>query len=235
MRPRAARLTALHPVSLTALAASVLVVHRLVYAPHATALAAVASALACAAVAAAFFATVHFSTAGYDALADGVTLSWLENPSCDGQEDVILAARRRDVIVGALVLRLEPRSPAPAASAGPSHARAPHHHHHHHHHGRRKSRSRSAGLRGGKGVIRAWTTIGPHRGEGIGRELLRAAVRRTRQVCGRDAEVGFAREHANSPLLLPALFAAPFKRDERRAAMALDALVHEADPLRRKR
>ena len=77
-------------------------------------------------------------------------------------------------------------------------------------------------FRGGKGVIRAWTTRLRYRGKGIGRDLLDGAIRIVKDRCGKDAEVGFAQEHANSTMLLPAMFNGVFRRDEVRAAKALE-------------
>ncbi|KJK88846.1 hypothetical protein H633G_07284 [Metarhizium anisopliae BRIP 53284] len=99
----------------------------------------------------------------------------------------------------------------------------------------RKSRSRSASLRGGKGVIRAWTTKPGYRGQGVGKKLLREAVRLARDRCGKDAQVGFALEHANSTMLLPAMFNKAFRKDEVCAAKALEGAVAEWDLAKKKK
>ncbi|PHH88527.1 hypothetical protein CDD83_7434 [Cordyceps sp. RAO-2017] len=90
-------------------------------------------------------------------------------------------------------------------------------------------------MRGGQGVIRAWTTCAGHRGQGIGKELLLAAVRITQDRCGRDAQVGFAKEHAHSAVLLPSFCAAPFRRGELRAARALDEAATEWETSKKKK
>ncbi|KJK80355.1 hypothetical protein H634G_04594 [Metarhizium anisopliae BRIP 53293] len=100
---------------------------------------------------------------------------------------------------------------------------------------KRKSRSRSASLRGGKGVIRAWTTKPGYRGQGVGKKLLREAVRLARDRCGKDAQVGFALEHANSTMLLPAMFNKAFRKDEVCAAKALEGAVAEWDLAKKKK
>ena len=83
--------------------------------------------------------------------------------------------------------------------------------------------------------MRAWTTKLKHRGQGIGRDLLTEAVRVTKERCGKDAEVGFAKEHANSTMVLPSIFNGTFRRDEMRAAKALDAVVSDWENTRKKR
>ncbi|KAJ6444604.1 GCN5-related N-acetyltransferase (GNAT) domain-containingprotein [Purpureocillium lavendulum] len=228
MRPRAARVLARHPLVLAALASAWALVCGFVHASRGGS-AGLALPLGCIAVAA-YLLAVRLSTAGYDKLAESIDVSWLQHPSSSGHEDVVLGARRGGILVGALVLRIEPRLGANTAGSSSSNGSQAFQYLH-----RRKNRSRSASFRGGRGVIRAWTTLDGRRGEGIGRELLHAAVRRTRDVCGRDAQVGFAKEHANSVMLLPDIFTAPFKHDERRAAESLQAVVDEWDVFRRKK
>ncbi|ROT40645.1 hypothetical protein SODALDRAFT_101493 [Sodiomyces alkalinus F11] len=149
-------------------------------------------------------------------------------------DDLILAAHAGTELVAALVLRLEPKLPhIPVGSAGfppigsPSSGS-----------GKRRSKGSSghAGpLRGGKGLVRAWTTSLRWRGRGVGVDLLREAVRVTRERCGRDAEIGFARQHANSMVVLPEVFNRSFRQMERRAAKALDRAVAAWDAARKKR
>lgn len=175
-------------------------------------------------------------------------------------EDVIVGTRVGDDIVGALVLRLEP-SPAAmalaaASAAGPGGGGSGS--------GsgggpmsvsggcgnvitgggggeggrRRRGGSRHgsvAGLKGGRGLVRAWTVHPHYRHRGLGSDLLHEAVRFTRERCGRDAEVGFAREHAHSRMVLPELFNRGFRRRERMAAWALRDVLAEWDMTRRKR
>lgn len=163
-----------------------------------------------------YLAGIRYLTTGYLSLAERLRWAWLLRAD-DGEEDTLLAARRNDEIVGSLVLRLEPGpSPHPLALSG-----------------RRKNRSNS--LRGGRGVIRAWTTSLHHRGKGVGRDLLSEAVRVTRERCGRDAEIGFAQEHANSAMLLPEMFNAQFRRDELRAAKALSDVLADYELVKKRR
>ncbi|KAF9766062.1 hypothetical protein IL306_001566 [Fusarium sp. DS 682] len=152
---------------------------------------------------------IRYLANGYISLAERLRWNWLR--ADDGEEDTLLAARLNQDIIGTLVLRLEPN---PASS-----------------HRRRRSLS----LRGGKGVIRAWTTNLNYRGKGIGKDLLQEAVRVTKERCGKDAEVGFAQEHANSAMLLPGIFNAPFRRDEVRATRALDGILSNWDLVRKRR
>lgn len=151
---------------------------------------------ACAALLAVYAFAAHHLTRGYRRLAAEVETTFAPHPALD----TILGARQGTELIGALILRLEP---------SPTHTR-------------RRGR---ASLRGGRGVIRAWTTAAGHRGEGVGRELLGAAVRVARERCGREAAVGFARGHANSAVVLPGLFNGGFRGRERRAGEALKAVL----------
>jgi hypothetical protein len=63
--------------------------------------------------------------------------------------------------------------------------------------------------------------------------MLREAVRLTRERCGKDAEVGFAQEHANSVMVLPEMFNRPFRKGEMRAARALEKVLGEWDGRKR--
>lgn len=163
-----------------------------------------------------YLMSIRYMTNGYVSLAERLRWAWLLRAD-DGEEDTLLAARYNDEIIGSLVLRLEP---------GPStHSLA--------YSGKRKNRSNS--LRGGKGVIRAWTTSLHYRGKGVGKDLLYEAVRVTKERCGRDAEVGFAQEHANSAMLLPEMFNAQFRRDEVRATKALNDVLADCELLRKRR
>ena len=82
-------------------------------------------------------------------------------------------------------------------------------------------------MRGGKGLIRAWTTKDSHRHRGVGTDLLVEAVRTVKERCGRDAAVGFVAEHAHQASVLPDLFNQRFRADEHRAAFALEEVVQE--------
>lgn len=151
----------------------------------------------CAVFLAAYTLAVRHLTAGYRRLAAHVPGEYTPRRATD----TIIGARIGDQIVGALILRLEP---------GP---------------GTSRRRGRHTSLRGGKGVIRAWTVSAPHRGKGVGRDLLARAVRMTREKCGREATVGFAQQHANSAVVLPEVFNGAFRRRERRATKALEEVV----------
>lgn len=160
-------------------------------------------------VAAAYLLGIWHLTYAYSDLATRIDWSWLRD---QGDEDLILGARCDDTLVGALVLQLNP-----AIATG----------------GRKKGRHLT--LRGGTGVIRAWTTKLRSRGQGIGKDLLSEAVRITKERCGKDAEVGFAKEHANSTMLLPSMFNGRFKRNEIKATQALDAAVNKWEATRKRR
>lgn len=219
MQQRASRAVATHPLCLAGLGVALAVVYRFSV-PANPGL----GLLLAGAVTASYVLAIRYFTSGYVDLAEQLRSSWLRRGPDSGvaDDDLILGARYGDNLVGALVLRLQTD---PARSTGPTGA---------HGHGRKRSRG-SNSLRGGRGIIRAWTTRLKYRGTGVGRDLLASAVRLTKEKCGRDAEVGFAKEHANSTMLLPSRFNGLFRRDEIRAAKALDAAVAEWEANKKRR
>ncbi|KAI1363040.1 hypothetical protein F5Y08DRAFT_256151 [Xylaria arbuscula] len=165
---------------------------------------------------------IRYFTGGYIQAAEELRWSWLSPTSSPNpppsEQDLILGVRFGKQMIGALVLRLEPSPSSSNTSSGG---------------GRR--RSRTSLLRGGRGVIRAWTVRLKYRGQGVARDLLHEAVRLTRERCGRDAEVGFAAEHANSKMILPEPFNTPFRRSERKAAKSLEKVLADWEGARRRR
>lgn len=157
-----------------------------------------------------YLVAIRFVASGYIQAAEALRWDWLVAE--DGEEDVVIGTRFGQDLIGALVLRLEPNP----ALAG-------------------KKKNRSLSLKGGKGVIRAWTTKLRYRGQGVGEDMLREAVRVTRERCGKDAEIGFAKEHANSTKVLPEVFNGVFRRQEMRAARTLEEVVAGVDKEKRKR
>lgn len=174
----------------------------------------------------AYLAAIRYATAGYIQLAEDIKYDFLVSSNDTaagggggaGDEDIVIGTRYGSELIGALVLRLEPGS----ASSSPPRRRNHH-------------RAQSLFLRGGKGVIRAWTVRLRYRGKELGADLLHEAVRITRERCGKDAEVGFAAEHANSQMVLPEMFNRTFRQGERRAAGALEKVLSEWEGARRKR
>lgn len=160
-----------------------------------------------------YFLAIRYLTGPYIHFAEQLKWSFIVNPDTE-EEDIILGTKFGGEVVGALVLRLE------GGATSPSHGH--------------KKKGRAQGLKGGKGVIRAWTTRLRYRGKGVGGDLLREAVRITKDKCGRDAEVGFAREHANGRMVLPEMYNGVFRKREMRAARALEGVLGEWDG-RRKR
>ncbi|KAF7860469.1 hypothetical protein EAF04_008595 [Stromatinia cepivora] len=143
---------------------------------------------------------VRAATAGYLHTAEDFNWDFARND--DGEEDVIIGSRYGDEIIGALILRIER---APHINGSPKRGKS--------------------GKKGGRGVVRAWTTKVRYRGTGVGTEMLEEAVRETRGKLGNSAEVGFAKEHANAKMILPEMFNGEFRRRERRAAGALEAVL----------
>ena len=197
-----------HPVLLGVLATSLIAVYRYSWVQHGQDLG--TSMMITCGVVMTYLLAIRYFASGYLKAAEDLNWGWLAAE--DGEEDVIIGTRCGQELVGALVLRLEPN----AAPMG-------------------KKKNRSLSLRGGKGVIRAWTTGMRHRGRGVGEGILREAVRITRERCGRDAQIGFAKEHANSVRVLPDLFNGVFRRQEMKAAKALEAVVSGWEKDKRRR
>lgn len=177
-----------------------------------------------------YLMTIRYFTSGYIKLAEAMSWDFLVNPSretSDGEqeEDLVLGTYYGDELIGALVLRLEPpassRSLSPSTS-GSNKARKSHSRHN-------SFSAKTKSLKGGRGVIRAWTTKLRYRGRGVGKDLLIEAIRLTREKCGKDAEIGFAAEHANanSGQVLPEWFCKGFRKGERRAAGCLEGVLAE--------
>lgn len=212
MKQRAASNMVFHPICLAALAAASAVVYRCAYLPNGEA--GLALLLLCG-ITMTYLATIRYFSSGYIKLAEQMDWSWLRICGT-GEEDLMLGARYGDKIVGVVVLRLEPRLVSTGSAGG-------------------KRRSRSMSFRGGKGIIRAWTTDLKHRHQGVGKDLLDATVRLVKERCGKDAEIGFAKEHANSTMLLPNLFNSSFRSDEMRAAKALEGALADWEASKRRK
>ncbi|KAI1076778.1 hypothetical protein F5B20DRAFT_310737 [Whalleya microplaca] len=172
----------------------------------------------CSGVLMAYLLTIRYFTGQYVQVAEDLRWSWMV--ADDGEEDTVIGVRFGEELIGALVLRLEPGTAA-AATSGKKRGR------HHHHHAALK--------KGGQGVIRAWTVKLKYRGKGVGLDMLHEAVRMTREKCGKDAEVGFAKEHANSTVVLPEVFNGPFRKNEQRAAKTLEKVLSEWEGSKRRR
>ncbi|GAB1318594.1 Acetyltransferase [Madurella fahalii] len=187
----------------------------------------------------AYLLAIRYLTSGYLRAAEALSWDFLTD------QDLVIGTRFGADLVGALVLRLErPSSHQHSSSSssvssacsstsgsgggggGVGRRRS--------HHRQNSSAAKSAGRKGGKGVIRAWTTKLRYRGRGVGGDMLREAVRVTRERCGRDARVGFAREHANSVVVLPELFNRWFRKREMAAARALEEVLAEWEAARRR-
>lgn len=141
--------------------------------------------------------SVRAMTGGYLAEAEKMTWAFMSNPET-GEDDLLIGSKWGQDVIGALVLRLE--RPGGAAS-------------------KKKGKAAKGGK--GKGIIRAWTTGLKFRHRGIGTGLLEEAVRITRERLGKDAEVGFAADHANSKVILPSLFNGGFRKREQMAIKLL--------------
>jgi hypothetical protein len=148
-------------------------------------------------------------TSGYLNLAEDFKWAWIQNE--DGEEDTIIGSRYGEELIGACILRLERYG-----NGG----------------GKKKAKS---GKSGGKGVIRAWTVRIKYRRGGVGTELLEEAVKVTRDKLGNSAEIGFAAEHANSKMILPSIFNGQFRKKEKKAAKALEAVLESMDGSKKKR
>lgn len=153
---------------------------------------------------------VRSFTAGYIHLAEGFTWAFATNE--DGEEDILIGSRYGEELIGAVILRLERNN----SSGG----------------GGKKKR----GLKtGGEALIRAWTVRIKYRGKGVGTELLEEAIRVSREKLGNSAKIGFATEHANSKMIMPAMFNGGFKAREAKAAKALEKTLASMDSSSRKK
>ncbi|WDK21512.1 acetyltransferase [Colletotrichum graminicola] len=166
-----------------------------------------------------YLLAIRWVTSGYLPLAEQISWSFIRpHPDASSdEEDLVLGTRFGSEIIGALVLHLEPAIPLAATTFSS------------------KRRNKAGSFRGGKGIIRAWTTKIRYRGKGVGTDMLDEAVRIARERCGKDAEVGFALEHANSQMVLPEFFNGTFRKRERWAAKTLDGVLAERDMAKKKR
>jgi len=118
------------------------------------------------------------------------------------EDDLMVGTKYGEEIIGALVLRLESGTPTSPSQ-------------------KKKSKANPTG-KGSKGVIRAWAVRLRYRHKGIGTGLLEEAIRITREKLGREAEIGFAADHANSKMVLPGIFNGVFKKGQRKAVECLE-------------
>jgi hypothetical protein len=140
---------------------------------------------------------VRAMTGGYLAEAEKMTWAFLSNAET-GEDDLLIGSRFGRDVIGALVLRLE--RPGGAGS---------------------KKKGKTVKTGKGKGIIRVWTTSLHFRHKGVGTGLLEEAVKVSRERLGKDAEVGFAADHANSKMVLPNVFNAGFRKREQNAIKML--------------
>lgn len=151
----------------------------------------------------AYLAGVRLLTANYIRLAESLKWKeWIASP--EGNEDYVLAARYGEELIATAVLRIS----APAGST---------------------KKTRSSSVKGGSGVIRAWTTKYRYRNKGVGGDMLRLAILTTRSKCGDDAQVSFDPNHANSARPLHDMFNRPFIKREEKAAKALAHALEACD------
>ncbi|KAK4174023.1 hypothetical protein QBC36DRAFT_348270 [Triangularia setosa] len=174
-----------------------------------------------------YLLAIRWLTAPFIRLAESISYSFLQSSQSE-EEDTVIACRYGKEIIGATVLHVS----RPGGNSDPNFKR-------------HKQRGSLSSFKGGRGVIRAWTVKMRYRGKGIGGDMLREAVRLTKEKCGKDGEVGFARGHANAGLIpiggsgergergeeksvLPEwLNRGWLRRSERRAAQALERVVGE--------
>lgn len=178
-----------------------------------------------------YLLSIRYFSAQYIPMAEELKWDWIIPKNDDGEvepdaeEDTVIGARYGQEMIGALVLRLVP----PPAADGTVAASAP----------RKKTSSRASlaarnsQLKGGHGVVRAWTTRLRYRRRGIGGDLLQEAIQVTRERCGKDANVVFAENHANSVMVVPEMYNEPFRKAERWAVGALEKALANPEPVRK--
>ncbi|KAI9794393.1 MAG: hypothetical protein M1816_005462 [Peltula sp. TS41687] len=157
--------------------------------------------------------SVRWAVQEYLVLAERINFAWLrractisdesegegkgEVPAVQDEDDEIFVTKFGDEIIGTLVARL---------LAGDA-----------------SRKKRAAGP--GKGVLRAWTVRLKYRRKGVGGALLVDGVRLVRQRLGQEAGVVWAKDHANSGRILPAMFNRLFERREERARRMLAEIL----------
>lgn len=185
-----------------------------------------------------YLMTIRYFSAQYIPMAEGLKWDWLlpngggEDADPEEEGDTVIGARFGEEMIGALVLRLVPASAdqgstaTAAAAASPASAAS-----------RKKNNSRSSSnnLKGGHGVIRAWTTKLRYRRRGVGGDLLQEAVQVTRERCGKDATLRFAQDHANSNMVLPDMYNSPFRKIQQSAVKSLEKALNAPEPSKQKR
>ncbi|KAF4635934.1 hypothetical protein G7Y89_g2151 [Cudoniella acicularis] len=192
-----------HPLTIAVYIAILAITSRIVYkAPNDLGI----LATTCGGITMACLIAIRGLSSGYLAQAEEMKWSFIENE--DGEEDVVIGSRYGEEIIGACVLRLERNPPSP---------------------GSKKKGSKSSGKTGGKGIVRAWTVRIRYRGKGVGTELLEEAVKIAKEKLGGSPEIGFAKEHANSKMLLPEVFNSVFRKREVKAAKLLESVVEYTD------
>ncbi|KAJ2903598.1 hypothetical protein MKZ38_009651 [Zalerion maritima] len=232
-RASAAKRLARHPLCLSLLLAVLTTACRLCPRRDTGTLLALFSGLA-----GAYLALARCLTAGYEAASGGVAPSFLVRDHATGEEDVVVAALWGADLVGSLVLRLEPAGQGPGSwspNVSPPHSSGRGGNNRRHKPRGSIGSLKSLQRRGGKGVIRAWTVQEGYRGRGVGTHLLSEAVKTVREKMGREAEVGFAREHANATRVLPEWLDGDVRRRETRAWLALRDVVRDWDGRGRRR
>lgn len=205
MQQRAAKALISHPLCVAPLAASLLSVYRFVYVPTRDYRIAFLLAVILLMV---YVLFISWFTRKYRKLATQFTSCWIHNG-----RDILIGAWSKGCLIGVVVLRLDPR---PIANNS-------------------KKRTRSFSFRGGRGLIRAWTTVPGERNKGVGKKLLAAAVRTTKERCGKDAELGFCKDHAHSTMILPKMFNGSFRRNEVLATKAVERALVDWEATKKKR
>ncbi|KJR85752.1 acetyltransferase, GNAT family [Sporothrix schenckii 1099-18] len=183
-----------------------------------------------------YLLSIRYFSAQYIPMAESLKWDWIVPKNDDGkvepgaEEDTVIGARYGEEMIGALVLRLVPPAAdeqglSTSAAAPPPNT------------SRKKNNNKASQaasdshVKGGHGVIRAWTTRLRYRRRGIGGDLLQEAIQVTRERCGKDANVVFAEAHANSVMVVPEMFNGPFRKVEQWAVGALErALANPVPP-----
>lgn len=126
-------------------------------------------------------ALVRLLGSGYLKAAEALNWSWIaggaDGTEGEGGPDILIGSIFGEEMIGALVLRMESSDMKKKGKAGQK-----------------------------KALIRAWTTKFRYRRKGIGSALLEEAIRVATEKCGKDVVIEFARDHANSLMILPDYF-----------------------------
>jgi GNAT superfamily N-acetyltransferase len=126
----------------------------------------------------------------------------------DGEEDTVIGTKFGDEVIGTCIVRFY----RPASSMVG------------------KKRGKNIKLQAPTAaLIRAWTVRLKYRHKDVGTGLLEEAVKLAREKGGKDVKIGFAKDHANSRMVVPEMFNGGFRRGQEKAVALLEKVEREIE------